>query len=552
MKDINKQLDQFKTKKKSWTNFNTGVNQSIELINRATTALRFASDVKNLSVEVQRLTDLTNQGLDSFVEKTREIAKVYRQEPLEVARAANAMTKELGGSYEDNLKLIEEGFKRGANANGDFLDSMKEYPAQLRQLGLDGSQSIAMIANAGKKGIYMDKSIDSLKEANLSLREMGKAQEEALAGIGIKVEDLAGKTTMQAVMMISKAMQGATTQAKQLVLADIFKGAGEDAGLAFIEGYANGIPDLSTLPAVEESASGMKAFFSNISTWAGNAFGDVASFANELEPMISIIAGGIPILGMLQKATWLNTIATGMWAKANKILTLSIMGTPIGWIMAGIAALIGIIMLVSEHTTGWGKAWDHTLKGMKALFTTWVSTIKLQFTTLVNGIMIGIDKIRLGWYKFKAAISSGDKKAENQAMIKEIEAETEARKQGIRDAANEVVKYGNEAKEEFTKAVGSIKLKEKKEEPKEAGVNSYLTPESDKLSFGKKEDASSKKGSKDGLNVGGGSGGIKTITMNLDIKNYFNVSKDTNMRDIADKIVGMVNDQLRDSIINIG
>lgn len=552
LKDINEQLDKFKRKQQNWTDFATGINQSIELLNRANQSLQFASGVRNLSTEIQRLTDLTDDSLDTFVQKSREIGDVYRQEPIEVAKAANAMTKELGGSYEENLRLIEDGFKRGANANGDFLDSMKEYSPQLKQLGLDGSQAIAMIAKAGKEGIYMDKAVDSLKEANLSLREMGTAQVDALSGIGIKVEDLAGKTTMEAVQMIAKAMQGASTQAKQLVLADIFKGAGEDAGLSFVEGYASGIPDLSTLPVVEESASGMKAFFSNISTWAGNALGDIAVISNQLEPVISIIAGAIPIIGLLTKSTSLMTLATSLWSKANKILSISIMGTPIGWIMAGIAAVIGIVMLVSKYTTGWGEAWDHTLNGMKSLFKGWVAGIKLYFTTLVQGFMIGIDKIRLSWYQFKESMGLGDTQ-ENQAMISSLKKQTEDRKKEITEAAADVAKHGIEAVGHFKKAGSSIKLKEAKNE-KEGGLNEYLLPDAERLSFNEDENDNKKdkKQKGDGLSVGSGSGGIKNITMTLNITNHFSVAKDSNMRQVADAVIGPINDRLRDAVINLG
>ncbi|HCY81542.1 MAG TPA: hypothetical protein DHV22_08060, partial [Xanthomarina gelatinilytica] len=61
-----------------------------------------------------------------------------------------------------------------------------------------------------------------------------------------------------------------------------------------------------------------------------------------------------------------------------------------------------------------------------------------------------------------------------------------------------------------------------------------------------------KKGNKEGLNVGEGSNGIRSIVMNLDIKNYFNKDAKTNVRKLADEIVGHVNDRMRDAVINLG
>lgn len=40
--------------------------------------------------------------------------------------------------------------------------------------------------------------------------------------------------------------------------------------------------------------------------------------------------------------------------------------------------------------------------------------------------------------------------------------------------------------------------------------------------------------------------------MTLNIVNNFAVSRDTNIRDVADKVVGLVNDRLRDAVINMG
>ena len=52
---------------------------------------------------------------------------------------------------------------------------------------------------------------------------------------------------------------------------------------------------------------------------------------------------------------------------------------------------------------------------------------------------------------------------------------------------------------------------------------------------------------------GTGSGGAgKSITMTLDIKNYFNVDSTFNLDDIAEQIVGKINDKLRDATVALG
>ena len=56
----------------------------------------------------------------------------------------------------------------------------------------------------------------------------------------------------------------------------------------------------------------------------------------------------------------------------------------------------------------------------------------------------------------------------------------------------------------------------------------------------------------DPLSVGSGSGGIKQITMTLNISNMFNVSQGTDTRQIADKVTSEINDRLRDAVISLG
>lgn len=548
VKDLTEQVDEFNRKSQKWTEIATGINQGVELIQKATDALDFSVDVARLTTEVQRMTDLTGDALDDFVKRSRGIATVYEEDAQDIARAANAMTKQNGGTYEENLKLIEEGFKRGANSNGDFIDSLKEYQPFIRQLGISQAQAIAIIAKAGKEGIYSDKAIDSLKEANMALREMQKPQVEALASIGIKPEDLIGKTTFEAVQMISQKMKGATAQARQLIIADIFKGAGEDAGLKWADELGTADFDLANLPSVEQAGSGFKLWFSNLSTWAGQAFGNIGIYAQELSPMIQTVAAAIPIVQMLSKVTWLNTIATNAWTIATKLLGKSILGIPIvGWILAIVSAIAWVV----SATEGWGEAWEHTWNGAKNLFMAWISKIKAHWGLLVNGLMIGINKIQEGWYKFKEAVGLGDS-SENQAMLAQIKEDTEQRKQAIVDGYAEAAKYGGKAAADFSQAINSIKWKDKKQEDQLPSVNDYATASPDLL--GEITPDKKGKGKKEGdvLNVGSGSGGIKSITMTLNITNQFSVSKGTDMRSVADKIVSHVNDRLRDSVINLG
>lgn len=546
VKDLTDQVEKFDTKAKKWTDLATGINQGIELIQKATDSLDFSVDVQNLTTEVQRMTDLTGDALDEFVRRSRNIAVVYDQDAQDIARAANAMTKQNGGTFEENLKLIEEGYKKGANANGDFIDQLKEYQPFIKQLGLDQSQAIALIAKSGKDGVFSDKAIDSIKEADLSLREIGKAQVTALAGIGLKPEDLIGKTTFDAVQLISSKMKGATSQARQTILADIFKGAGEDAGLAFADQLGTMDLDLTKLPSVEQAGAGIKGWFTDISTWAGQAFGDVGIYAQTLSPMIQMVAGAIPIYSALSKVTWLQNIATTALASTQKMMNALFVSSPIGWVVLGIGLLIAAV------TIAWNKFEGFRLvvfKGWEAI-KLFGSVIKDYVIDRIKGLLSGITGLGKTLLHFFNGEWSQAWETGKQAVsdIMGVDAGKNAAnkfKDGWSGAMATGQKYSDSytAKKNASQATGKGAT----------SVNDFLKKTPDVL--GAAPGTSKKEKGKqpgDGLNVGSGSNGIKSIVMNLTVNNAFSVGKGENIRNIADQITSHINDRLRDSVVNLG
>jgi phage-related minor tail protein len=531
MRDLTDQLDTFNQKSQKWTDLATGINQGVELIRKATDGLNFSVDVANLTADVQRFTDLTGDALDEFVARSRKIAKVYDEDAREIAQAANAMTKQNGGTFEDNLALIEEGYKKGANANRDFLDQLKEYQPFIKQLGLDQSQAIALIANAGKEGIFSDKALDSLKEANMALREMQKPQVDALKGIGLTPEDLVGKTAFEAVQLIAKQMKDATTQARQLVLADIFKGAGEDAGADFIQGLGNMDLDITKLPSVEQAGAGIKGFFSDISTWAGQAFGDVGIYAKELSPMLQFVAAAIPIMQTLTKVTWLQQAA--QWA-----LNIAMAANPIGLIIIAVAALIGLVVAIIKYYDEWGAAATYLLGPLG-----WIINLVQSFSRHWDSITEAFNNggIEAGLKRIGAVLFD--------ALLKPMEQ--------LLGLIAKIPGLGKLA--EWQKGIVSnlrkqLNVQDPEPVPGEdvPSVNSLIKGKTvDVLGKTKTDDGKTGKG-KEGLNVGSGANGIKSVVMTLNITNNFSVDKGSNIRDIADKVTGMINDRLRDAVINMG
>jgi hypothetical protein len=313
------------------------LNQANELLGSFAQGLDFTSEISNTKTA---LGQMGIENIDEMAGKVHKLAKVWGESEMEITKSANALTKQLGGSFEENIAIIQNGFEKGANMNGDMLDQFKEYAPQIKELGLNTSDMMVLMAQAGKQGVFSDKAIDSIKEANLSIKEMGPAQMAALKGIGLGVEDLAGKTSFQAVQMISKAMEGASAQAKQLALTDIFKGAGEDAGMGFILGLGSMDLDPNKLPNFKQSTEGLKGWISNIESFAADTMGGLIPYISMLATAVVPLASLIAVIKALTKVQWLSNLAAA--------------ASPYALLALAIGAVIAVVVVAINYFDHWG------------------------------------------------------------------------------------------------------------------------------------------------------------------------------------------------------
>ena len=370
------------------------INQMTEMFDGLSEKLDFTKDISKTKVALQQM---GVKDVDKISGKIHELGAIMGQEDMEIARAANAITKQIGGSFEENLDLMYKGFNKGADLNGDMLDQLKEYGPAMAENGISIKEMLAIMAQSGANGVFSDKALDSLKEGGLAIREFGKTQEDALNGIGMKIGDITGKTSWEAMQLISKNMEGMTTQAKQLVLADIFKGAGEDGGMALIQGFASGLIPFDEIPEIKAADSDLKTWVANLQTSITDNVGGWMPLIETLgmggmaiSGLISLGGQVIPVLSSLAKSTGLVTAAQWLWNAAMNM-------NPIGLIVIGISALIALVVLAIAKWDEWGAALTLfmgpigiVIGAFKSIYGHWES-IKLAFQT--DGIIGGLKRI---------------------------------------------------------------------------------------------------------------------------------------------------------------
>ncbi len=233
-------------------------------------------------------------------------------------------------------------------------------------------------------------------------------------------------------------------------------------------------------------------------------------------------------------------IGYGIITAAQWLWNIAMDANPIGLVIAGVALLVGTIMY----------AWDKFGVFRGGIMATWEAIkgfgniIKEYVIDRIKGILSGLG----GLAKAIGQLFSGNFK-EAWATAKQAGADllgVTADQNAIKNAAAAGKKIGSA----YQKGVTEVDAIDKK---KAADAEEKKKKDTD-LSKDKTspiiQPTALGSGGKGGLSgSGGGVGGVKSITQRIDIKNYFTVSEGSNVEAIAERVVRVINDRLRDATV---
>ena len=197
--------------------------------------------------EVELLTGAIGNELDILTAKTAATSQTFGVDFNQTLQTTNAITRELGGTFAENSDAIAAGLAAAGSQGDELLEILKEYPSQFRDSEISAAQFVAIATQSIQEGVFSDKGVDAIKEAGLRLREMPKATKEALDGIGLSSQAIEeglrnGTTTVfEEIQKVSARLDELPPQSAEVgkAVADIFGGAGEDAGLRYLTTLQN-------------------------------------------------------------------------------------------------------------------------------------------------------------------------------------------------------------------------------------------------------------------------------------------------------------------------
>lgn len=362
----------------------------------------------------QQFTGKSGDDLKAFRNEVQAVADSFGADFRETLIATNALSKQFGISANEALQLVKDGFLSGADANGEFLDTLKEYPAYFKEAGISADQFVAIVAQTNKMGIFSDKGVDAIKEANLRLREMTTATAEALYGIGISSEQVqkdlqtGAKTTFDVMRDISAKLNKLPDSATQVgtAIADIFGGPGEDAGLQ----YLRTLKDISTNMDEVKGKAGL------LGQLQEEQLQSQIELQNALSGLFDATGGNF------------ETLTTQAKVFVNQGLTA---------IIKGVIDIINYFIELYNESVLIRAIWNGIVAGFKTTFDTlgnlfgfFIDIVKATGTALKGAFTLDFDDVKKGLSDYAAAYGNLVK-----AQVKDI---TQNFKEGLDDMQKKI------------------------------------------------------------------------------------------------------------------
>lgn len=362
----------------------------------------------------QQFTGKSGDDLKAFRNEVQAVADSFNADFRETLIATNALSKQFGISANEALQLVKDGFLAGGDANGEFLDTLKEYPAYFKEAGISADQFVAIVTQTNKMGIFSDKGVDAIKEANLRLREMTTATAAALDGIGISSEQVqkdlqtGTKTTFDVIQDVSAKLAELPDNAATVgaAIADIFGGPGEDAGLQ----YLRTLKDISTNMDEVKGKAGVLAQLQE------EQLQSQIELQNALSGLFDATGGNF------------ETLTTQAKVFVNQGLTA---------IIKGVIDVVNYLIELYNESVLIRAIWNGIVAGFKTTFDTlgnlfgfFIDIVKATGTALKGAFTLDFDEVKKGLADYAAAYGNLVK-----AQVKDI---TENFQEGLDDMQKKI------------------------------------------------------------------------------------------------------------------
>lgn len=349
-----------------------------------------------------------------------QVSQVVGDETDRVSAAVSTMLRTgMAGSAEEAFDIITRATQAGVNKSGDLIDTLEEYPTLFRSLGLNGQQSMGLLAQAIKGGARnADQAADALKELGIRAIDGSSGARQAYKLLGLDADAMiakmakGGPSAAAGMDQILDGLRKIKDPVKQNTAGVGLLGTKwEDMREAVLS------MDLSTAAGEMDNTAGAAAR-------AGKALETPAQKVDKLkrslqQGLVNALAAAAPHIertfGWLQRnSSWVVPLAAGLailagviyaivtamkvWTVVQTILNLALWTSPITWIVLAVIALVAVIVLIATKTTWFQTIWKYVWGFIKWYYSTilnfFLSAFKLWWSVF-SGFWTGVGRFFL-------------------------------------------------------------------------------------------------------------------------------------------------------------
>lgn len=457
---------------------------------------KYNSEINKLEHSVSKLQTLNGSKLKTWFSEALNSLPGLATNPLILAGAGIGMSIRKGMEadlQQANITTLLRGDVEKAKALYAQLSDygvktpydkagLIEAQKTMMSFGLSSEFAFGKLKNIGDIAMGDAQKMKSLSLAFAQATSAGKLQGQDLMQMinaGFNPLQVISERTGESMAKLKERMSKGGISAQEL--AQAFEWATDKQGLFYqgaeksgqtLSGKFNKMMDsitelaLKVYEAISPMLGPLVDFMAVVFESIGGGIGWLMQKFQEGNPVIWSIAGAV---GIFTTALILHNTYTAIATAWQNRLTwaviktnLAFLANPITLVIAGVIALIALIAYCIVGVSGWGKAWEHTIQGMKYIWEAFILVYKAHWNTAVNAFMAGVDACKLAWYKFKEAVGLGDS-SENQAMISKIQNDLQERAKSVTEGYKKAGEAGAKAKEAFGKAWDSLEFKNFKE-----------------------------------------------------------------------------------------
>lgn len=385
--------------------------------------------LRGVHTNIGDLGSFTDGQLESMATSALGLAETFDQDVSQATIAVGQLMKTgLASDAEQAFDIITAGFQSGADRSGDLLDTVVEYSTQFRNMGLSGEQAMGVISQGMQAGARdADVVADAIKEFSIEavagsdkvaggFEELGLNSDKMFAMIGKGGESAA--TALDLTLDTLREVEDPVE--RNAIATELFGTKAEDLGDALysldpskatLEGVAGAAGDMadtlaedparvfqSSIRTLTQSlAEGLAPALQTAASWAKDNQGTITALAIALGGIVATVAATSAALRIYQGVMMAIRVATVAWAAVQWVLNAAFWANPITWVIAGIIALIAIIIACivywDEIVAAVTAAWDWIVQATQAAWTWLVAAFASMWGGIVSGVQAAWDWI---------------------------------------------------------------------------------------------------------------------------------------------------------------